>query len=96
MSEEEKLIQELKDHFPDVLYGVHMHFWHIKDVHGPINTEIGSIDKKTTAFEMCRSTIVRDVVSISDKQPEYIHYHFVVAECTEDYIRIARTAAKSE
>lgn len=91
MSEEDKLLEQLKDHFPDVLYGMNIHFYHERDVNGPIQTEVGMIGAKTTAFEMCRATIVKDVVDVTDSSPEYLNYYFVVAECTVDYIRISRT-----
>ncbi len=86
----QKLLDELKDHFPEVLYGVEVHLWNSNDVINILNYEKISIANNTTAFELCRFTIVRDVVKVSDDIPTYKRYHFVVRDCTEDSVTASR------
>lgn len=93
MNNKQKLLEELKDHFPDVLYGVNMHFWDSAETKGILQYGTAKIASTMTAFELCRLTIVKDVVTVSDDQPEYKNYHFVVDDCDENSITVARSVA---
>lgn len=93
LNDNDKLLQDLKDHFPDCLYGMYIHFYDEKDLANGIAVGAAGITKDNTAFELCRQTIVKDVIKITDEHPEYKHYHFVLSEYTDNYIKCGRTVS---
>ena len=100
-SKKELLMEELKDHFPNELYGMKMFFILDRLFSMPasvIPSETLTIDNKTTLFEFCRTNIVKDVITITDKTPDFVNYYFVIEQVNdaESSIKFCRVKSKDE